>query len=103
MELSLNFWKPSKLSQILAIFFPLVAVAVRISIALYALNAAFEIANNYEDLVLISDIVDEGTNRFMYFPSLDSNNLFIIGPLLHRLRKSRSWSTFKQCIFSRKI
>jgi hypothetical protein len=70
--------------------------------ALNALNAAFAIANDYEDLVLIRDIEDEGTNRFMYFSSLDSNNLFIIGPLLHRPRKSWSWSTFKQCIFSRK-
>ena len=43
--------------------------------ALNALNAAFGIANNYEDLVLIRDIEDEGTNIFMYFLSLNSNNL----------------------------
>jgi hypothetical protein len=43
--------------------------------ALNALNAAFAIANNYEDLVLIRDLEDEGTNTFVYFSSLDSNNL----------------------------
>jgi len=42
---------------------------------LNASNAAFGIAEEYEELVLIGDIEDEGTNRLMNFLSLDSNNL----------------------------
>ena len=45
---------------------------------LNASNAAFGIAEEYEELVLIGDIEDEGTNRLMNFLSLDSNNLWII-------------------------
>ena len=43
--------------------------------ALNALNAALGMAQDYEDLVIIRDLEDESTNRFMYFLSLDSNYL----------------------------
>ena len=42
---------------------------------LNTLNIALEMAQKYEDLVLIRDLEDEGTDRFMYFLLLDFNYL----------------------------
>ena len=52
--------------------------------ALNALNAALGMTQNYDGLVLVRDLEDGGTNRFMYFLSLDSNYLWTIVSLLHR-------------------
>ena len=38
--------------------------------AMNALNAVFEIFENYDDMVLIRDLEDEGSDRLMYFLSL---------------------------------